>query len=51
MKITEPVSRWFANWRVRRNQRDISAWDNPATGTDLLAAMLSTNKRRKEPLP
>lgn len=42
---------WLARWRARRSSTGLSGWDNPATGHDLLAAMLAAKRRRKKPLP
>lgn len=32
----------------RKRQRNESRWDNPETGTDLLAVMIYTDRMRKE---
>ena len=41
----------IAKWRERRRSKHLSGWDSPVTGTDLLKAMLDSDKRRREPLP
>jgi hypothetical protein len=41
----------WKRWRARSNAKHRSGWDNPTTGADLLAAMIQTNRRRKDPLP
>ena len=40
------IASWLQRLRKRRADRHRSGWDNPVTGTDLLAAMLNTNKQR-----
>lgn len=42
---------WMARRRARKEQRNLAGWDNPATGHDLLAAMLEAKKRKEHPLP
>lgn len=46
---------WIANWlrrlRERREARHRCGWDNPVTGTDLLAKMVEADRRNRSPLP
>lgn len=51
MLIIATVRSWYAKWQTWRNDKHRSNWDNPATGTDLLARMIETKKRKENPLP
>lgn len=51
MRIIAIALTWYDTWQTWRNQKHRSGWDNPVTGTDLLASMAAASRRRKDPLP